>query len=259
MGALQASIDSAQPSVSLLIAASRGFKSPSSFPPRFDVNGRRNSHSQDWHLVQLAIAGDRGSQDLLFARHTGRLRRIAFNVLRNRQDAEDAVQEGLCRAYIKLRSFQGRSSLSTWLTRVVINSALMIRRRRRARPEAPLNEILENQQDRQLRRRIVDQRPNPEQTCGATEISKLIENEVRRLPAGIRSAYQLCDLQGLSSVEAMRALGIGRNAFKSRILRARKKLRQALQSSIKPRVRTAAVAEADPPKCQRSRHTRTPC
>ena len=63
----------------------------------------------------------------------GRLQRTALAILRNKEDAEDAVQDALCRAYIRLQSFQGKSSLSTWLTRIVINSALMIRRRRNGR------------------------------------------------------------------------------------------------------------------------------
>src|ERR1700692_2660065 len=134
-----------------------------SYPPKLRNCGRTSgprSLSEEWALVQRAIAGDTGSQDRLFVSHTARLYRTAFAVLR-KEDAEDAVQDGLFRAYTKLRSFQGRSSFSTWLTRIVINSALMNRRRKGARPEASLDDILENHEGRVLPG-IVDLRPDPE-------------------------------------------------------------------------------------------------
>src|SRR5271165_3157606 len=119
------------------------------------ARGRMNSdrpatpaaRGEEWEVVQRAMAGDSDAQKHLFARHSGRLHRIAFALLRNQEDAEDAVQEGLCRAYTALHSFQGRASFSTWLTRIVINSALMFRRRKVARPEASLSAILEDQEE----------------------------------------------------------------------------------------------------------------
>ena len=71
----------------------------------------------DWAVVQQAIADNAFAQERLFAHHSDRLYRTAFSVLRNKEDAEDAVQDGLCKAYTNLRSFQGRSSFSTWLQR----------------------------------------------------------------------------------------------------------------------------------------------
>jgi len=79
---------------------------------------------KEWDLVQQAIAGNADAQEQLFKTHTPRLFRTAFAVLRNKEDAEDAVQDSWCRAYRNLRSFQGSSALSTWLTRIAINSAL---------------------------------------------------------------------------------------------------------------------------------------
>ena len=82
---------------------------------------------KEWDLVQQAIAGNADAQEQLFKTYTPRLFRTAFAVLRNKEDAEDAVQDSWCRAYRNLRSFQGRSAFSTWLTRIAINSALMRR------------------------------------------------------------------------------------------------------------------------------------
>ena len=98
----------------------------------------------EWAAVQQAIAGNADAQEGLFAPHTRRLYRTVFALLNNKEDAEDALQEGLCKAFTSLRSFEGRSSFSTWLTRIVINSALMARRRKSAHPEASLDEMLDD-------------------------------------------------------------------------------------------------------------------
>ncbi len=189
----------------------------------------------EWDLVQEGIAGDSNALDQLFTIYAAKLYRTAFAVLRNKEDAEDAVQNGLCSAYTKLRSFEGRSSFSTWLTRIVINSARMIRRRKNIRPESSLDEILDTQSDR-LPRGIVDERPDPEKLSAINEIHALFEKQVRRLPPGLRAAFQLRDLDGISSADSIQALGIRRNAFKSRISRARQKLVRALRQSLDPAV-----------------------
>jgi RNA polymerase sigma-70 factor (ECF subfamily) len=168
---------------------------------------------------------------MLFVSHTARLYRTAFAVLRNKEDAEDAVQDGLFRAYTKLRSFQGRSSFSTCLTRIVINSALMNRRRKGARPEASLDEILENHEGLALPG-IVDLRPDPEKIYSNSQMNGIIIEEIQGLPARVQRAFQLSAIDGLSTEELMRALGIPKNTFKSRFLRARRKLAGALQRSL---------------------------
>jgi RNA polymerase sigma-70 factor (ECF subfamily) len=186
--------------------------------------------SEDWTTVQQAIAGDTVAQEHLFARHTGRLYRTAFAVLRNKEDAEDAVQEGLCTAYTKLRSFQGRSAFSTWLTRIIINSALMTRRRKRAHPELSLEEVLDSQPE-QSPIGVIDTRPNPEELCAASEIHTLIEEHVRKLPPALQTAYRLRAISGLSVPESSQAVGIPASAFKARVFRARRKLARGMQRS----------------------------
>jgi RNA polymerase sigma-70 factor (ECF subfamily) len=185
-------------------------------------------------LLQQAMDGNSDAQEQLFAPHTGKLRRMAFRILRNSEDAEDAVQDGLCRAFAKLQAFEGRSSYSTWLTRIVINSALMIRRRRNGRSEASLDELLDNRPE-QLRCRVVDAGPNPEQICAAIEIRALVEKRVRQLPSGMRTALQLYDLDGRSAADSTQALGLRRSAFKSRISRARRQVAHDLRESFQTR------------------------
>jgi RNA polymerase sigma-70 factor, ECF subfamily len=185
---------------------------------------------EEWTIVQQAIAGNTDAQQRLFARYSGRLYRTAFAILRNREDAQDAVQDGLCKAYTGLRSFQGRSSFSTWLTRVVINASLMIRRKKSLHPEASLDEILDSQLER-LPPGAVDARPNPEKLCAAVEIRALVDERVRRLPPLLRAAFRLRATDSLSIRESSCALGIPESAFKSRISRAIRKLASGLQQS----------------------------
>jgi RNA polymerase sigma-70 factor (ECF subfamily) len=238
MGALQTSLSNLRPSPSAWKPRTRaGREEPrriDSCTSKLPSSGRAIASrpvNDEWALVQKAIAGDSGCQDKLFAAHTARLYRTAFAMLRNKEDAEDAVQDGLCSAYAKLRSFQGRSSFSTWLTRIVINSALMTRRRKGSRPEASLDEILDIRRGR-LGNGIVDPRPDPETICSAIEMNGFVEGEVRRLPAEIQRTLRLREVEGFSTKEAIRALGIRESAFKSRIHRARRKVKDALQQSL---------------------------
>jgi RNA polymerase sigma-70 factor (ECF subfamily) len=204
---------------------------------RFDVSASTRSSSEkkiipeEWALIQQAIDGDSAAAEQIFGCHATMLYRIAFRILHNKEDAEDAVQDSFGKAYAKLQSFQGRASFSTWLTRIVINSALMVRRRRNGRPETPLEEILDARPHR-LQREIVDAAFNPEQICSGTEIHQLLEKQLSQLPTGLRAAFQLRELDGLSASDSCRVLGIRKNAFKSRISRARHKLRRALQKSL---------------------------
>jgi RNA polymerase sigma-70 factor, ECF subfamily len=154
-------------------------------------------------MVLQAIAGNADARELLFAARTNRLIRTAFGILGNREDAEDALQDGLFQAYSKLHSFEGRSSFSSWLTRIVINAALMIRRRKGARPELSLDKILESQAER-YPRGTVDARSDPEKIYAANEIKALIERQVRKLPPELQQEYRLRVINGLSAAESGR-------------------------------------------------------
>jgi RNA polymerase sigma-70 factor (ECF subfamily) len=185
---------------------------------------------EEWAVVQQAIAGNPIAQEHLFARHTGRLYRTAFAVLSNKEDAEDALQDGLCTAYTKLRSFQGRSAFSTWLTRIVINSALMTRRRRRAHSEVSLDEVLESQPG-QSPLGVADTRSNPEELYAAAEIHSLVEEHARQLPPALQTAFRHRAISGLSVTESSHALGIPASVFKARVFRARRKVARGLRQS----------------------------
>jgi RNA polymerase sigma-70 factor (ECF subfamily) len=191
----------------------------------------RPEFSKDWAMVQRAIAGDAHCQTNLFAPYTGRLYRTAFSVLRNKEDAQDAVQDGLCKAFASLGSFQGRSTFSTWLTSIVKNAALMALRRKKSRPEASLDELLEAQSET-LTHTTADAQPDPEQTCAAGEIRALVEEGLRELSPALQIALRLRITKANSTAELARALGISAPAFKSRISRARRQVACELRQSL---------------------------
>jgi RNA polymerase sigma-70 factor (ECF subfamily) len=199
----------------MALPASRPVNSPSIAGPP--------DRGNEWAVVQQAIAGNADAQERLFAGCTRRLYRTVFALLNNKEDAEDALQEGLCKAFTSLRSFQGRSSFSTWLTRIVINSALMARRRKSAHPEASLDEMLDDQPVH-LPHGVVDARPDPERLYAETELSLRVEEHVSQLPPALQAPFRLYAINGISGQESSKALGISPSAFKSRIFRARLKL-----------------------------------
>ena len=216
-------------------------QSPCGGPGRIDrrASKRLNSDStpvlhsfnKDWMVVRQAIAGSAAAEEHLFGRHRPRLYRIALGILRNKEDAEDALQDGLCKAYSRLQSFQGRSAFSTWLTRIVINSALMARRRKIAHPEASLDEILNNQ-PKQMPRGFVDPRPDPENLYAEAELNAWVEAHVSQLPPALQVPLRLHAISGFSGTHASKLLGISASAIKSRIFRARLKLAYRLYRSL---------------------------
>src|ERR1700675_490021 len=131
----------------------------------------------------------------------------------------------------------------------------MNRRRKRNRPLASLDEILDNQEGQLAR--IVDLRPDPEEICRVIEINRLVEKEVQKLPQGIQKAFRFYELHGLSIGESSQALGISKNAFKSRILRARQRLAKGLEGSLQASVHVVTTSGVNTSK--KSRHRRSKC
>jgi RNA polymerase sigma-70 factor, ECF subfamily len=201
-------------------------KAPGTERRKAATNSRRQSWIDEQDLIQRAIDGDSEAQDQLFARYRNRLYRLALRLLRRKEEAEDAVQDGLLLAYKNLSSFQGRSLFSTWLTRIVVNAALVRMRRQRARPEYFLQEI--SPEERFPAGNVVDSRPDPEQECAYLETRNILNGALKELSPSIRSAFQLRELQDLSNSEAAEVSGVQIGAFKSRISRARSQLAERL-------------------------------
>lgn len=177
----------------------------------------------DLYVVQQAIAGDPNVQEQLFERYAARLYRKAFSILRNREDAQDALQDGWYQAYINLHAFEGRSSFSTWLTRIVINSALMILRRNRKRCEVSTDEA----EEASFVHEIPDRYRDPEQIFLAGERNTILHKAIGGLRPRIRIIVECGPLHECSSDEAAQRLGISNQAAKARLFRARAALRKS--------------------------------
>lgn len=116
-----------------------------------------------------------------------------MRITRNKEDAQDAVQNSLCSAFLNLGSFKGQSLFSTWLTRIVINSVLMIRRSRTGHVETSLDEMMDSQPER-LRHRIGHTAPNPAEAYAVKQTNELVSEQIRKLPPTLRAPLQLCSV-----------------------------------------------------------------
>jgi len=211
------------------MAASR----PQSWLKNSESNSRRawnvvdrakgSARCEEWQLIQRARAGDGEALSTLFTRNRTRLYRTAYSLLRNKEDAEDALQDGLLRAYLHLESFEGRARFSTWLTRIVINSALMNRRRINAHSPLPLEEFVAGD-DVHWSAMAIDGQPDPEQLVAQNQSWNVVEKGINQLSPVLRSALVLRDLQDLSTREAATAASVKISVIKSRLLRARRRL-----------------------------------
>src|ERR1700734_520388 len=138
----------------------------------FDVLTRGVQYNED-KLIRVGEKGDQQVVDVLFERYHRPLFQTALRVLGNAEDAEDALQDGLLSAYRNLKRFEGRSQFSTWLTRIVINAALMRRRSAKARPAVSLDEP-PREDELPVVERFAAKGPNPEQVFEGTEIREMI-------------------------------------------------------------------------------------
>lgn len=191
------------------------------------------------------LQGDGQALEMLLPRYSAALHRAALRLLRNPVDADDAVQDALLSAFENISQFEGRSRMSTWLTRIVINSARMQLRRRQRHEVVSLDQPL-GDHDSVLADELVDGSPSPEEMCEQAELRGILKEVLKQLPPASCKALQLREIHGLSTLEAAQALGTTESALKSQLLRARSKVRlllgRALGVPVAPRSQAAAGA-----------------
>ena len=173
------------------------------------------------------MTSDRMSLEELFSSYRGRLYRTALQLMGNPDDAEDAVQDALLSAYVNLSRFEGRSQFSTWITSIVINTALMYLRRKRSLAAVSLNQY-PNRSQLPLEDRMQDSGPNPEELCEKEEQVEILRRGLQILPAAHRKPLWMCDVQGMRYREAAEALGVPIGSFKAQLHRARRRLRKKI-------------------------------
>jgi RNA polymerase sigma-70 factor, ECF subfamily len=168
-------------------------------------------------------SGETGALDTWYRAHAQKLFCTVRRITRNHEDAEDAVQDALLRAFLHLQSFDGRSTFSTWLTRIGINSALMILRKRRNSREVPG----QNSNESDALWEITDSTPDPERQYVENERAGLVRKAITNLRLSIRRPLELHQLQGYSLEEMAAEIGVSVPAAKGRLHHARAALRES--------------------------------
>jgi RNA polymerase sigma-70 factor (ECF subfamily) len=191
------------------------------------MNPRLNSLTDD-ELVVLAQQRDEPAFEELMRRNSSASFRLALSMLRDRQEAEDEVQNSFFSAWQHLGQFQRGSKFSTWLTRILLNQCLMRLRKVRRATFVFLDEPLRD--DGPARLELPDKNATPEVELQNEELGDVMRREIRRLPPLLRSVLVMRDVNERSTVEVAEALGISPAAVKSRLSRARSELRRRISS-----------------------------
>lgn len=187
----------------------------------------------DLELARRALARDGDAFRTIMTTHNQRLYRLARGVVRNNSEAEDIVQEAYVSAFAHLASFRGKSSLATWLSRIVLNEALgRLRRKRRAPDLARLSDLSAEAQIIQFPRNTATS--DPERTMAQRQILQLVERATDNLPDVYRMVFVARVIQGLSIDETAQLLGIRPETVKTRLHRARALVRKQLDEQIGP-------------------------
>src|SRR5260370_2774440 len=177
-------------------------------------------------LVAAAKRGDTGAFEELVNRYEAKIFRLTMNITRNREDAEDAMQDAFLKSYAHLKDFQEDSRFYTWLVRIAANEALMRLRKRRPN-QFSLDEPVEGEEDL-MPREVEDWGPSPEQRFAQTEMHEILSGVIDKLEPDFRVVFVLRDVEELSTEETAKMLGISVPAVKSRLLLSRLKLRVKL-------------------------------
>jgi RNA polymerase sigma-70 factor (ECF subfamily) len=190
----------------------------------------------DQALIEKVRTGDYQAFEALVNRYEGKVYRLSMRMLRNQEDAEDALQETFLQVYRGLKSFEGRSTFSTWLFRLATNVCLMKIRHRETEPAKllPLEEYIP-QHEEAGHPQIQDWPDKPEDLLLNKESQEKMLEALEKLPADHRAVFVLRDIEGFSNSEAGEALGISVAAVKSRLHRARLALRGMLSSYFQKR------------------------
>jgi RNA polymerase sigma-70 factor, ECF subfamily len=157
--------------------------------------------------------------------------RVANRILRNKEDAEDAVQDAFLSACVHIGNFEGRAAVTTWLTRIVMNAALMIRRKRKNIDLGSFHNL--SADDTALVERMPDPQPDPELACAQSESFEFLNTILKRMNPLFREALTMTYYDELSTSKASSALDIPISTYKARLLRGRYLLQERARRQLK--------------------------
>jgi RNA polymerase sigma-70 factor (ECF subfamily) len=179
-------------------------------------------------LVVAAKNGDEEAMETLFKRHRQKVLRVVMRYAHVREDAEDIVQQSFQKAFVYLHKFEGKSSFSTWLTRIAINESLMLLRHGRALREVSVDDHSEAEGNA-ASLEISDSGPDPEASYLQRERARILSETLGNLRPGMRKAIELRELAELSTEQTAEQMGLSVGAVKARIFHGRRKLRERLR------------------------------
>jgi RNA polymerase sigma-70 factor, ECF subfamily len=205
----------------------RGLNAMDSQPgrPVQKVNGF--AEITDYELVRLCQRGHNQAFAELVRRHQSSSLKFAVSILRDRQDAEDEVQNAFWKAFDHINQFQQDAKFSTWLTRIVVNQCLMRLRQTRRAKFLYLDDSIVGEETMAFD--LPDRGPTPEDQLGRAEVGAVLKHEIRRIPPLLRTVFMLRDVEHLPMTDVAERLGISVAAAKSRLLRARLELRARME------------------------------
>jgi RNA polymerase sigma-70 factor, ECF subfamily len=195
-------------------------------------------------LVAAAKRGNTHAFEELVFRYEQRALAVALRITKNREDAEDVVQESFHKAFVHLHTFQQNSRFSTWLTRIAMNEAFMLLRRRRG-----IHEVLPDNPDddaKSVMEAFADQSPTPEESYSRRERAEHLIKAINGLGPKTRTTILLRDIEERSLEETAQILGTSTAAVKARQFHGRRKLRRTMNPAHLSQVRSAARAAAQP-------------
>lgn len=187
---------------------------------------QRQGDGRDLALVAAAQSGSAAAFAELREIYSSRVYRTIMAITKNHEDAEDVLQDAFLRAYLALKNFEGRANFYSWLTRIAINSALMLLRKRRSRPEVAFASGTENPDEPQTFE-FPDTSPTPEQICEQRQRHLRLMRAIRKLEPRLRAVVEIQMRQDCSVRDIAEMLGISEAAVKSRLYRARARLTAA--------------------------------
>ncbi len=186
------------------------------------------ARTEDDDLVPRIAAGDQAAFETLMRRHNGKLFRIARAILKDDADAEDVLQEAYLQAYRRIGDFRGGAQLATWLTRIVINEALMrLRKQKRDRVVVPFGDS-QSMTSEQAAASADNRTEPPSDAALRAEVRRMLERRIDELPVAFRTVFVMRDVEDMTVQETAECLAIPPATVRSRLFRARALLRESL-------------------------------
>jgi len=209
------------------------------------VIGSCLSQLHDDLLVSAARSGNRDAFVELYNRHARKVLPSIYRITKNREDAEDAFQDAVLRAFVHMKSFEGRSNFTSWLTRIATNSALMVLRKRRSGTEISIEQMCDDSASPRTWE-PPDHAETPEAHYARKEREQLLWKAIERLPGIFRAAVELQQAQEYSTTQVAEELGISISAAKSRLMRARRVVLRRLSTAGRSRVSKPVSPRSQP-------------